>query len=379
MAINFSKSSPSREFIPLASPDIRTEDIDSAVRVLRSGMLVQGSEVARLEAAIAQFVGVQQAVCVANGTASLHLSLLSLGIGAGDEVIVPAFSFMATANVVELVGAKPVFVDVRADTFNIDVTQIEPAMTPACKAIMPVHEFGLCCDLPAIHRLAQLHDLAIIEDAACALGAKDGTMLAGSLGTLGSFSLHPRKAITCGEGGLVTTNNSELAQRIRVLRNHGIDSTQPGLNFIAPGFNYRMTDFQAALALSQFQRLPQTLDYRLRLASIYLSEIHNPLVTLPTCDDHKLHTWQSFHVMLDESLDRDAVIQFMRQRGIGCNLGAQCMPAQPWFQQRYQHDCPRQFPNAWRAFTHGLVLPLYEKMTEQDVRYVCDVVNQIAA
>src|SRR5688500_412394 len=203
------------DFIPLTSPDIREEDIQEVVKVLRSGMLVQGQHVQDFETGIASFTETKNAIAVSNGTATLHLALVALGIGPGDEVIVPALSYVATANVVELVGATPVFVDIDLDTFNINVAEIESKITAKTKAIIPVHEFGLACDIETVMQIAEKHNLYVIEDAACALGATQNKKHVGSFGTFGSFSFHPRKAISSGEGGIVTTANEALAAKVR--------------------------------------------------------------------------------------------------------------------------------------------------------------------
>lgn len=366
-----------RAFIPLASPDIRETDIEEMVRVVRTGMLVQGKEVAAFEDAIQQFLGVGHAICVTNGTATLHLSLLALGIGPGDEVIVPAFSYMATANVVELVGAQPVFADIQARTFNIDPGQIEDLITTATRAIIPVHEFGLACDIGEIIAIADKYGLAVIEDAACALGARENGRAVGTFGKFGSFSLHPRKAITSGEGGIVTTDNPVMAERIRILRNHGIHPGRPGMDFVAAGFNCRMTDYQAALVHSQFRRLPEIIARRQVLAQVYLEEIRNPAFVLPIHDESKLHTWQTFHCLLEDRLDRARVMDFLKQNGVGTNYGAQCMPAQTWYRDKYGHDSQTEFPNAWRAWTRGLALPVYEKLSVDDIKYISSVINRI--
>lgn len=372
-------SSPltSRSFIPLASPDIRPDDIDAMVRVVHSGMLVQGAEVARFEAAIGEFLGSRHAICVSNGTATMHLALLALEMGPGDEVIVPAFSYVATANVVEVVGANSVFVDVQRDSFNIDVAQIEAKITDRTKAILPVHEFGLCCDIHEVKTIAETHQLVVIEDAACALGAADRGAMAGTVGTCGSFSLHPRKAITSGEGGIVTTDDVELAEKIRALRNHGIRSNSSPMDFVEAGLNCRMTDFQAALVHSQFKRLTETLNYKQQLAEVYLEEIKNPRVTLPVVPENKFHTWQSFHIVFDEDFDRNQAVVKLREQGIGTNYGAQCIPAQTWYQKKYGLDSQKLFPNAWRAYSQGLVLPLYEKLTLEDIKFIAEKINQL--
>jgi perosamine synthetase len=333
------------DFIPLMVPDIREEDIDAVAEVLRSGMLVQGAKVEALEKSIAKYLGAKHAVAVSNGTASLQLALFAMGIGAGDEVIVPAFSYMATANVVELVGAKPVFVDINLETFNIDVTQIEDKITPKTKAIIPVHEFGLACDIREVIKIATRYKLKVIEDAACALGATDQGQFAGTFGDAGSFSFHPRKAITSGEGGMLVTNDDELAEKFRVLRNHGIQMQNGKMEFVAAGFNYRMTDFQAALVLNQFYRINEVLGKKESLAQVYLSELkRNKNLVNPIVPAGKRHTWQSFHVVLGNEVNRDKVICKLKEQGVGSNLGAQCMPFQKYYQEKYNLNCNAFFP-----------------------------------
>lgn len=365
------------DFIPLMIPAINDGDIASAVNVLKSGMLVQGREVETLEKRFAGYVGVEHAIAVSNGTASLHLALLALGIGKGDEVIVPAFSYIATANVVELVGATPVFVDITPDTFNIDVAKIEAAITPKTRAILPVHEFGLACEISRVAEIARKHNLFLIEDAACSLGATEKGKQTGSFGQYGSFSLHPRKSITSGEGGILTTHDSALAEKIRILRNHGIQTINGKMEFVAAGFNYRMTDFQAALAASQCERLESILEKKQRLAAQYLAGITNPLIQLPRVPAEKNHTWQTFHVVLHSSLHRDRVIEHLKKRGIGSNYGAQCIPAQVYYAEKYNHDCAKKFPNALLAWKQGLALPLYDKLTEKQVNFICAVLNEL--
>ncbi len=362
------------KFIPLMSPTITEQDIDAVAEVLRSGMLVQGENVAALEHEVADYLQVKNVVAVSNGTATLHLALVALGIGQGDEVIVPAFSYVATANVVEIVGAKCVFVDVERDTFNIDVSQIEQAITPRTKAIIPVHEFGLACDISELMKIAERHKLFVIEDAACALGASENGKCVGTFGDVGSFSLHPRKAVTSGEGGLLTTNDDKLAAQFRILRNHGIEMRNGKMDFVAAGFNYRMTDFQAALVRGQFRRLEEIITYRNELAQIYfecLKEVS--AISLPTLPKNKNHTWQTFHTVLSDEIDRDAFIQKLKEKGIGTNFGAQCIPYQTYYREEYNLDCEQLFPNALHAFKQGLALPLYEKLEEVDVGQVTRV------
>ena len=364
-------------FIPLARPDIREEDIDLVNEVLRSGMLVQGPFVQKLEEAFADYHNVKHAIAVSNGTATLHLALKVLGIGPGDEVIVPAFSYVATANVVELVGATCVFVDIDKTSFNLDVKEIEQKITSKTKAIIPVHEFGLACDIETVCAIARKYKLHVIEDAACALGAKQNGKLVGTFGILGSFSLHPRKSITSGEGGILLTNDDEIAKKIRQLRNHGIDMANGSMNFEEAGFNYRMTDFQGALAWSQFQRLDETLNYKNELAAIYFSSIKNKKIKLPEIPADRNHTWQTFHLLLESTLDQKQSIEALKLNSIGSNYGAQCIPAQTYYRKKYRLDAANIFPNAYLAYTKGLAIPIYERLTKEDISYISQFINQL--
>lgn len=363
--------------ISLASPNISEDDIAAVVRVLRSGMLVQGSEVASLETEFAAYVGSRHAIALTNGTATLHLALLALGIGVGDEVIVPSFSYIATANAVELTGAKPIFVDIEARSFNIDASLIKAAITPRTKAIMPVHEFGLPCDIAAIKEICEQHQLFLIEDAACALGSQVHGKYAGTFGHFGSFSLHPRKAITSGEGGILVTDDDKLAAKIRVIRNHGVEMINGNMEFVAAGYNCRMTDFQAALVRGQLARLPDLLWQRHAVAQRFLQEINNPAILLPEVPSHKIVNWQTFHLLLAPTLDRDYWIAELRKKGIGTNYGAQCMPAQMYFSQKYPNDSARQYPAGYQAWKQGLAIPAHEKLTEKDITLIIETLQSI--
>lgn len=365
--------------IPLSRPDIREEDIARAADVLRTGMLVQGPRVREFEQAVSDLLGQVHTRAVSNGTAALHLALVALGIGPGDEVIVPAFSFVATANVVELVGATPVFVDVDLATYNVDSEGVAAAVTDRTRAIMPVHEFGLACEIERVVAIAAGRGIPVIEDAACALGAMSGSRHVGTFGTFGCFSLHPRKAVTSGEGGLVVTGDAHLAQQIDLLRNHGISEIDGAKEFVAAGFNYRMTEFQAALVDSQLRRLTQNLEYRARLAAAYHAQIVNPAVALPTIPAGKVHTWQTFHVLLDTAIDRPAAMRCLQEAGIQTSLGAQCIPAQVYYRTKYGFDGAREFPNAHRAWRHGLALPMSENLSLDDVAYVAEHINRLTA
>lgn len=364
------------DFIPLCRPSVSETDIEAVAAVLRTGMLVQGEMVGRLEKKIQQRLDCKHAIAVANGTASLHLALLALGIGPGDEVIVPAFSYVATANVVELVGAKPVFVDISLADFNIDAARIEAAITSATKAIMPVHEFGHPAAMAQIAEIAKKSELPIVEDAACALGSLYQQQAVGTFGRIASFSLHPRKAVTSGEGGLIVTDDDELADFFRVMRNHGIGSHAGKSAFVAAGFNYRMTDFQAALVLGQLDRLDAIIERRQQLAQIYRAGLNPDLFTLPDAAPDCRHSWQSYHILLPESLDQAETIDYLRTNAIGASYGAQSIPIQHYYQSRYGYR-PGDFANADRAFFKGVTLPLYDTMSDAQASRVIDILNRL--
>jgi perosamine synthetase len=365
------------KLIPLTSPDIRESDIEKVSEVLRTGMLVQGVNVLELEKSISSLLGIKHTKALSNGTATMHLALLSLGIGKGDEVIVPAFSYIATANVVELVGATPVFVDIDIASFNIDVNKIEEKITTKTKAIIPVHEFGLACDIETIMQIANKHNLFVIEDAACALGATQNNKFVGSFGKFGSFSLHPRKAITCGEGGLLTTNEDYLNNKISILRNHGVEIIDGVMEFVEAGYNYRMTDFQAALMNAQLVRLMSIISYKQKLSEGYFNYISSPKILLPSTFFDRPHTWQTFHVLVDDSVNRDNLILQLKENGIGTNYGAQCIPAQRYYSNKYDLNSEVDFPNALRAYKKGLALPIYEKLSLEDIHYISETINKI--
>ncbi len=313
-----------------------------------------------------------------NGTSTLHLILVALGIGPGDEVIIPAFSYIATANAVEVTGATPIFVDISTDTFNIETTLIEEKITQRTKAVIIVHEFGLPADCKAISNMCERHGLRLIEDAACALGAMEDNQFVGTFGIAGSFSFHPRKAITSGEGGMVVTHDRELSDKLRALRNHGIRATSTNeREFIMPGYNCRMTDIQAALLITQLTRLPEILMKRQKIAERYKNEITNKQIQTPACFENKTHTWQTFHVLLSPPLEQEKIFVRLRKANIGVNRGAQCMPAQAYYATKYKLDLISEFPNAMNASCQGMAVPLYEKLDDLQVSTIINQLNRI--
>lgn len=359
--------------IRLVIPEIGEEEIQAVAAVLRSGCLVQGQHVRQFERLVAEYVGVRHAVAMSSGTAALHLALLALGVGPGDEVIVPDFTFLATANVVELVGARPVLVDIDLATFNVDVSQIRPAITRRTKAIMPVHLFGQPADMTPILETAQEHGLFVIEDAACALGAEYHGRKCGAMGHVGCFSFHPRKAITTGEGGMVVTDDEAVAERVHQLRNHGMVTVAGHNRFELAGFNYRMTDFQGALGVVQMSRLEGIIARRMELARLYHQALAGiPSLVRPIAMDGVRHIWQSYVVLLHEGIERDKVLQSLREQGIEAAIGTYAVSAQPHY-----GGPTSALPNSCRAYEQGLCLPLHSRMSAADIEEVARCLEKL--
>lgn len=344
------------------------KDEAEAVRlVLESGFLTQGPQAAKFENGVKNVTTSEFAYAVSSATTGLHLSLVGLGVKAGDEVIMPAFSFPATANAVAQQGATPIFVDIEPDTFNIDPDLIEAAITPRTKAIMPVHAFGLTADMDPINAIARAHDLPVIEDAACALGATYHGRAAGSLATAGVFSFHPRKIITTGEGGMITTDDAELAQRLQVLRTHGAVRGDLFMEFVDVGFNYRLSDVHAAIGLVQLSKLDWILSRRRELAAALTERVSAIAgVRAPVTPAGLEHSFQSYVVTLDTSIDRDAVIRRMREHDVETTLGTYGMHMQPIFVERFGTQ-ESALPHATVAHTQALTLPLYPQLTVDDL------------
>jgi len=359
--------------IRLTVPSIEEDDLQAVARVLASGFLVQGDHVAAFERAVAAYVGCEHAVAVSSGTAALHLALLALDTRPGDLVIVPAYSFNATANVVEICGAQPVFVDIQPDSFNIDPSALETVLkrlmsvqsiATRVKAILPVHTFGRIADMPAVCEIAERFGIPLVEDAACALGAvKDGKQ-AGAWGVMGCFSFHPRKAITTGEGGMITTNNPDLAARLRALRNHGLDPNSPAPDFILPGLNYRITDFQGAFGVTQMAKLDRIITSRRCLAERYQKLLADSPFQLPLLSNPRESVYQSYVILLPENLvqHRQAMIAELKGEGIESTIGTWHMPMTTYFRNRYSYR-HGDFPITDQVFLRALTLPLYESMT----------------
>jgi dTDP-4-amino-4,6-dideoxygalactose transaminase len=345
--------------IRLAWPDVGPEEAAAVAAVLESGQLTMGPKVAEFEAALARACERPHAVAVSSGTAALHLAVLALGIGEGDEVLVPAYTFPATANVVALAGARPVLVDVDPLTMNLDPERPAGAVTARTRAVIAVHLFGR----PA--RIEELPDLLLIEDAAGALGARRGNRACGSLGSVGCLSFHPRKIVTTGEGGAVVTGDAELAERVRSLRHHGWrDDDMP-----APGLNYRLSDVLCALGIPQVRRLGELLGARERLASEYAERLQG-VVDLPSADVGDRHGWQAYVVQLDR---RDEALAALRTAGVEAQIGTYALHRLA----AYRDQGP--FPGADRCYERSLALPFHTRLSEAEVDRVADILTRVVS
>jgi dTDP-4-amino-4,6-dideoxygalactose transaminase len=344
--------------IRLAWPDVGADELAEVADVLASGQLTMGPKVPELEAEVARACETEYAVAVSSGTAALHLALLALGIGPGDEVIVPAYTFPATANVVALVGARPVLVDVDPLTMNLDAAKVE--LTPRTKAILAVHLFGR----PA--RLEELPEVTVIEDAAGALGARHGGRACGGLGALGCLSFHPRKIVTTGEGGAVTTNDGELAEAVRGLRHHGWRSD----DMPEPGFNYRLSDILCAVGLPQLRRLAELHAARARLAGAYAERLRDLPLVVPRADEGDVHGWQAYVVQVE---GRDAVLLALRAQGIEAQIGTYALHRLG----AYRDQGP--FPGADHAFEQSLALPFHSRLGESDLDEVAEALDKLVS
>jgi len=359
--------------IPITRPSVGQEEADAAADAVLSGWLSQGPRVQEFERRVADYVGAGHAVATSNCTTALHLALLAAGVGPGDEVICPSFSFIATANAVVHAGATPVFVDIDPATYNIDTTLIEAAITPRTRAIIPVDQIGLGADIPAVIEIARAHNLRVVEDAAPALGATIGEARAGSLSDFTCFSFHPRKSITTGEGGVITTNDEAAAARLRSIRSHGASTSdlarhQSGTveieSYDELGFNYRMTDVQAAVGCVQMRRLDGILADRRRLAlrydGLFASEER---LTTPSVPPGHLHTYQSYCVRLEATLDRSRIMRELAALGIATRRGVMAIHLEPFYRSRLPG---LSLPQTERAAAETLLLPLFAGMTEDE-------------
>ncbi len=348
--------------IRLARPDVGAEELAEVAAVLESGQLTMGPKVEEFEAELASASGTEHAVVVSSGTAALHLAVLALGIREGDEVLVPAYTFPATANVVALCGARPVLVDVDPETMNIDPERAAAAVTPRTRAVLGVHLFGR----PA--RVEELPDLPLLEDAAGALGAVRRGRHCGSLGVLACFSFHPRKIVTTGEGGAVTTDDDAIADSVRQMRHHGW--SPPGFaDMPVAGLNYRLSDVLCALGIPQIRRLEELLAARERVAAGYEQRLAG-LVDTPSADEGDRHGWQAYVVRVDR---RDEALAALRGAGIQAQIGTYALHRLGAYRDQ------GEFPGADEAYERALALPFHTRLTEAEQDRVAGTLDRVVS
>ncbi|MBC7545386.1 MAG: DegT/DnrJ/EryC1/StrS family aminotransferase [Candidatus Sericytochromatia bacterium] len=360
---------------------------------LRSGWVVQGPRVAEFEKLFGEFTGAAESIATTSCTTALHLALAALGVKPGDEVIVPAFTWISTANVVLYMGAKPVFCDIDLATFNLDVAQVAAAITPRTVGIIPVHLFGLCAEMDGLQALATKHDLWLVEDAACGFGGRIRGQHAGTFGAMGCFSFHPRKSITTGEGGMVTTQNADYARLCRSLRDHGANRTDLArhhgkTSFLLAeydhvGYNYRMTDIQGAMGVAQMGKAKRILDGRQQWAGAYDAALADlDWLATPHVPETYEHGYQAYVCLFrpetptlanvaDLHDRRNALMSKLEARGIATRQGTHAVHIQTYYAREFGLR-PEDFPTAYMADRLTLALPLYPQMTAAEFAYVVD-------
>ena len=389
--------------IPIARTNLTKKEMDSVLEPLQSGWLVQGPKVREFEDKWSKFTGAKHSIAVTSCTSGLHLSLAALGIQPGDEVIVPAFTWISTANVVEHLGGKVVFCDIDLDTFNINAAMIEGKVTSKTKAILPVHLFGLAADMNIINTIAKRHNLFVIEDAACGFGSRYEEWHVGTIGDTGCFSFHPRKAITTGEGGMITTQSKELANKLRTLRDHGAAMSdlqrhlgpKPYLlaDHTEAGFNQRMTDLQAALGSAQMDRASEIVAERQYLADRYNKAFMDlEWLQLPIKRQGYTHGYQSYPCLFQPkrtkaavfngdmseikaiNLERNNWMDQLQQQGISTRPATHAVHMLSYYHNKYQLQ-PEDFPNSLAANDCSISLPLFHGMSKDEQDFVIKVVK----
>ncbi|KKG31714.1 DegT/DnrJ/EryC1/StrS family aminotransferase [Methanosarcina mazei] len=364
--------------IPLFRPYFDSEELYEIKEVLDSGWVSQGPKVKEFENKVADYIGAKYAIAVTNCTAALHVSLLSLGISTGDEVLVADYTFPATGHSVLYCGAKPIFVDVDLSTYNINSDKIEEKITENTKAIIPVHTFGQPAEMDKIMKIAHDYNLKVVEDAACALGAKYKTDHAGTIGDIGCYSFHARKGITTGEGGMVVTNDKTLAEKVRYFSVFGMETAHERESadqitipiFSGMGYNYKMSDISAAVGMAQMKKIDQIIKRKRELAKYYdekLEDIEG--INAPQVNENVTHVYQSYITLINKKIDRNELINRLRKKDIQTQIGTYSSFIQPVYQSK------EKCSNSLDIFNRALALPIYYALQEEEIDFVCEALK----
>lgn len=356
----------SEEYIPVAEPIITESDAEAVYDTVASGWISMGDKVEEFENAFSEYVGADHSIAAFNGTVALHLVLAGLEIGPGDEVVVPSLTYAASANAVLYVDAVPVLCDVNRETYNVTRETVEPHLTADTEAIMCVDMNGMTVNYDELLDLAAEYDATLIADSAETLGGKYRDDLVGSQAPVHVFSMYPNKSITTGEGGMITTSDEELAQQLRVLRSQGEDERY---NHVELGFNYRMTEMQAALGISQLKRVEDVMAEKQRVVSLYEEKLADlaPDVERPVVPDYVgRHSWYLYPISLADQYDRDRVVEELDERGIGTRTSFPPIHTQPYYVDRYDYE-PSDYPESYRAWEQKIDLPISPTLSEQQI------------
>lgn len=362
--------------VPLSCPDIGSQERELVNRVLDSNVLSIGPMVEQFERMVAGYLGVKEAVAVSSGTGGLHLAVRALGIGRGDEVITTPFSFVASSNCILYEGARPVFADIELETMNIDPDRVEAGITGKTRAVLPVHVFGHPADMDTLNDIAHRHGLAVIEDACEAIGAAYNGKKAGCMGDAGVFAFYPNKQITTGEGGIIATNNHDLAGLCRSLRNQGRSDTDLWLHHNRLGYNYRLDELSAALGVAQMKRIEQILARREDVARYYNTRLGRMQgVVTPQVRAGVKMSWFVYVVRLEQGINRDRVMHYLRENDVDCRPYFKPIHLQPYYRERFGYR-EGSFPNTERVALSTLALPFFNRITEQQIDYVGEVLAE---
>jgi perosamine synthetase len=361
--------------IPYGKQSIDGRDIKAVESVLKSAWLTQGPKIREFEEKLAKYCGAKYAVAVSNGTSALHLAYLVAGIKTGDEVITTPNTFVATTNMLLVVGAEPVFCDIRLDTYNINEEKIESLITKKTKAIVPVHFAGSPCEMDKIMNIAKKHKLLVIEDACHALGAEYKNKKIGNIGHMTVFSFHPVKSITTGEGGAVLTDDENYYKKLLSLRSHGIHKDEKGFNVMTEmGYNYRMTDIQSALGASQLERLDKFIKARRKIVNCYKEYWgDNKNIILPLEQEGNHSAWHLYVIRTKNKKDRIPLYNFLKNSGIGVNFHYPAVYSHPYYRQNGFRSV--SCPNADLYANTAISLPIYPSLSQKDIKYVAEKVN----